>query len=183
LALRFFVSRSHETSPPTISASGGRHCRAGDGLAHREGANVSVAAGTLDRWLSRWRRGRHNGPPDRSVAVGAAWPEFVIENRPGAGTNIATEAVVRAPADGYTVLLATSANAINATLYERLNFDFIRDTAPVASIVDSPLVMEVSPSFPAKTISEFIAYAKSNPGKLSMASGGVGSPNRSLANC
>ena len=102
---------------------------------------------------------------------------FVIENRTGAGTNIATEAVVRAPADGYTLLLATAANAINATLYEKLNFDFVRDVAPIAGIVDSPFVMEVRPSFPAKTISEFIAYAKANPGKLSMASGGVGSPN------
>jgi tripartite-type tricarboxylate transporter receptor subunit TctC len=102
---------------------------------------------------------------------------FVVENRVGAGTNIATEAVLRAPADGYTLLLATSANAINATLYEKLNFDFVHDVAPIASIVDSPLVMEVNPTFAPKTVVEFLAYAKANPGKLSMASGGIGSPN------
>jgi tripartite-type tricarboxylate transporter receptor subunit TctC len=101
--------------------------------------------------------------------------QFVIENRPGGGTNIGTEAVVRAPADGYTLLLVNAAAAINATLYEKLNFNFIRDTAPVASIASTPLVMEVNPSFPAKTVPEFIAYAKANPGKITMASAGVGS--------
>jgi len=99
---------------------------------------------------------------------------FVIENRPGAGGNIGTETVVRAPADGYTLLWTGSPNAISATLYEKLNFDFIRDIAPVASIARVPLVMEVHPSIPAKTIPEFIAYAKANPGKLNMASGGNG---------
>ena len=100
---------------------------------------------------------------------------FVIENRPGGGTNIATEAVVRAPADGYTLLLVTSSNAINATLYEKLNFDFIRDIAPVAGIALVPSVMEVNPSFPAKTVPEFIAYAKANPGKINMGAVGPGS--------
>jgi tripartite-type tricarboxylate transporter receptor subunit TctC len=100
---------------------------------------------------------------------------FVIENRPGAATNIATEAVIRAPADGYTLLLANATNAINATLYERLNFDFIRDVVPIASIVETPFVMVVNPSFSAKTVPEFIEYAKANPGKLSMASAGSGS--------
>jgi tripartite-type tricarboxylate transporter receptor subunit TctC len=99
---------------------------------------------------------------------------FAIENRPGAGTNIATETVVRAPADGYTLLLGTSANAINASLYDRLNFDFIRDTAPVAGIVRLPIVMVVYPSFPARTVPEFIAYAKANPRAINMASGGNG---------
>ena len=99
---------------------------------------------------------------------------FVIENRPGAGTNIATEAVVRSPADGYTLLLVTIANAINATLYEKLNFNFISDIAPVASISRETLALEVNPSFPAKSVPEFIAHAKANPGKLSMASPGSG---------
>ena len=101
--------------------------------------------------------------------------QFLIENRPGAGTNIGTEAVVRAPADGYTLLLASPPAAINAALYEKLNFNFIRDIAPVASVIRAPFVMEVNPPVPAKTAAEFIAYAKSNPGKISMASAGVGS--------
>jgi tripartite-type tricarboxylate transporter receptor subunit TctC len=99
----------------------------------------------------------------------------VIENRPGAGTNIGTEAVVRAPADGYTLLLASPPAAINATLYERLNFNFLRDIAPIAGVVRAPFVMEINASVPARTVPEFIAYAKSNPGKISMASAGVGS--------
>jgi tripartite-type tricarboxylate transporter receptor subunit TctC len=100
--------------------------------------------------------------------------QFIIENRPGAGGNIATEAVVRAPADGYTLLLVNSANAINATLYEKLNFNFIRDIAPVAEIMRAPLVMEVSPSVPVKTVSEFISYVKAMPGKINMGSASVG---------
>jgi tripartite-type tricarboxylate transporter receptor subunit TctC len=99
---------------------------------------------------------------------------FVIENRPGAGTNIATEAVVNAPPDGYTLLLANLANAINATLYEKLNFHFIHDIVPVAGISQATLIMVVNPSFPAKTVPEFIAYAKANPGKISYASAGNG---------
>ena len=101
--------------------------------------------------------------------------QFVIENRPGAGSNIATEFVVRAPPDGYTLLLATAANAINATLYSNLNFNFVRDIAPVATIGRSPFVMVVNPALPAKTVPEFIAYAKANPGKINMASPGIGS--------
>jgi tripartite-type tricarboxylate transporter receptor subunit TctC len=100
--------------------------------------------------------------------------QFIIENRPGAGGNIGTEAVVRAVPDGYTLLLATGSNAINATLYEKLSFDFIRDIAPVASIIRFPSIMVVNPSVPAKTLPEFIAYAKSNPGKINMASSGIG---------
>jgi tripartite-type tricarboxylate transporter receptor subunit TctC len=102
--------------------------------------------------------------------------QFVVENRPGGGNNIGTEAVVRAPADGYTLLLVNVVNAINATLYDKLNFNFIRDIAPVASIIIVPNVIVVHPSFPAKTIPEFIAHAKANPGKLNMASPGVGTP-------
>jgi tripartite-type tricarboxylate transporter receptor subunit TctC len=100
---------------------------------------------------------------------------FVIENRSGAASNIATEAVVRAAPDGYTLLLVTASNAINATLYDKLGFNFIRDIAPVASICRVPLVMEVHPSVPTKTVAEFIAYAKANPGKINMASAGTGS--------
>jgi len=121
------------------------------------------------------------GVTDITARVTGQWlserlgQQFVIENRPGAATNIATEAVIRAPADGYTLLLANATNAINATLYERLNFDFIRDVVPIASIVETPFVMVVNPSFSAKTVPEFIEYAKANPGKLSMASAGSGS--------
>jgi tripartite-type tricarboxylate transporter receptor subunit TctC len=100
---------------------------------------------------------------------------FVIENRPGAGTNLATETVVRAPADGYTLLLVASSAAINATLYQKLNFNFIDDITPVAGIIGVPNVMYVHPSFPARTVSEFIDYAKTNPGKVTMASAGSGS--------
>src|SRR5262249_32991955 len=100
--------------------------------------------------------------------------QVIIENRPGAGGNIGTEVVVRAPADGYTLLLATGANATNAALYEKLNFDFIRDIAPVAALGGVSLVMVINPSFPAKTVLEFIAYAKANPGKINMASAGSG---------
>ena len=103
--------------------------------------------------------------------------QFIIENRTGAGTNIATEAVVNSPPDGYTLLLITSANFINATLYEKLNFKFIRDIVPVASLSREPAVMVVHPSFPAKTVPEFIAYAKANPGRITMASGGNGAPS------
>ena len=91
---------------------------------------------------------------------------FIIENRTGGGTNVATEAVVRAAPDGYTLLLVGTVNAINATLYEKLNFIFSRDISPVASVVSVPLVMMVHPSFPARSVSEFIAYAKANPGKI-----------------
>jgi tripartite-type tricarboxylate transporter receptor subunit TctC len=101
--------------------------------------------------------------------------QFIVENRPGAGTNIATEAVVNAPADGYTLLLVGPANAINATLYDRLNFNFIRDIAPVGGVVRVPLVMAINPSLPVKSVPEFVAHAKANPGKISMASAGIGS--------
>jgi tripartite-type tricarboxylate transporter receptor subunit TctC len=100
--------------------------------------------------------------------------QFIIENRPGAGSNIGTEAVVRAAPDGYTLLLVNQANAVNATLYQKLNFNFVRDIMPVANISGAPSIMAVHPSFPAKTVPEFIAYARANPGKVNMASEGVG---------
>ncbi len=120
------------------------------------------------------------GAPDTIGRLVAQWlserfgQQFVIENRPGAGSNIGTEAVVRAPPDGYTLLMVAPPNAVNATLYDKLNYNFIRDIAPIASIGRAPNVMAVHPSFSAKTIPEFIAYAKANPGKINMASGGNG---------
>ena len=101
--------------------------------------------------------------------------QFVVENQPGAGTNLATQAVVRASPDGYTVLMATSSNAINATLYAHLNFDFIRDTVPVASVARTPLVMAVNPAFVAQTVPEFIAHARADPGAVNVATAGKGS--------
>jgi tripartite-type tricarboxylate transporter receptor subunit TctC len=103
--------------------------------------------------------------------------QFVIENRPGAASNVGTEAVVNAAPDGYTLLVVTSVNAINASLYEKLNFNLIRDVVPVASIHREPFVMEANPSVPVKTVAEFIAHAKANPGKINMASAGIGSGN------
>ena len=123
------------------------------------GGSPDIIARLIGQWLSE-----RLGQP------------IVVDNRSGASGNIGTEIVVRAPPDGYTLLMALSLNAINASLYDNLPFNFIRDTAPVASIASIPLVMEVNPSVPAKTVPEFIAYAKANPGKINMASGGNGSP-------
>jgi tripartite-type tricarboxylate transporter receptor subunit TctC len=121
------------------------------------GGGADIVARIMSQWLSE-RLGQ----------------SFIVENRPGASSNIAAEVVAKAPADGYTLLHVTATNAINATLYDNLNFNFIRDIAPVASIDRSPLVMEVNPSVPAKTVPEFIAYAKANPGKINMGSSGNG---------
>ena len=122
------------------------------------GGSTDVTGRLLAQWLSE-RLGQ----------------SFVVENRPGAGTNIGTEAVVHAPADGYTLLFVTPANAINVTLYEKLSFNFIRDIAPVSGIMRVPNMMEVHPSFPPKTVAELMAYAKANPGKICHASAGIGS--------
>jgi tripartite-type tricarboxylate transporter receptor subunit TctC len=122
------------------------------------GAN-DVTARLIGQWLSE-RLGQ----------------QFVIENRPGAGTSVGTEAAIRASADGYTLLIAGSNAAINATLFQSLNFNFIRDTAPIGSIVRVPQVMQVNPKLPVQSVPEFIAYAKANPGKIAMGSGGKGSP-------
>ena len=123
------------------------------------GAVNDITARLIGRWLSE-----RLGQP------------FIIENRPGGGANIGIEAVVRAPADGYTLLVIGTTAAINATLFEKLNYNFIRDIAPVASIIRVPHVMQVNPSLPVTTVPEFIAYAKANPGTISMGSGGNGSP-------
>jgi tripartite-type tricarboxylate transporter receptor subunit TctC len=127
-------------------------------IGYPPGGSADITARLMGQWLSE-RLGQ----------------TFVIESRPGAGTNIATETVVRAPPDGYTLLLVAPANAINATLYDRLSYDFIRDIAPVAGLIRFPNVIVVNPSVPAKTVPELIAYAKANPGKLNMASSGNGS--------
>jgi tripartite-type tricarboxylate transporter receptor subunit TctC len=126
------------------------------------------------------------GPNDIIARLMGRWlserlgQQFVIENRPGAGGTIGTEVVVNAPADGYTLVLASPANAINATLYENLSYNFIRGIAPVAGIALAPSVMEVHPSVPAKAVPEFIAYARANPGKINMASGGMGSSQHAI---
>jgi tripartite-type tricarboxylate transporter receptor subunit TctC len=122
------------------------------------GGGADIVARLIGQWLSE-RLGQ----------------QFIVENRPGGGTNIGTEMVARAPADGYTLLLVNLTHAINATLYEKLNYNFIRDFAPVAGIVGVSNVVEIHPSVPAKTIPEFIAYAKANPGKINMGSAGNGS--------
>src|SRR5262249_36681631 len=122
------------------------------------------------------------GPTDILARLMGPWlserlgQQFVIENRPGDGGNIGTEAVVRASPDGYTLLLVGGNAPINATLYDKLNFNFIRDIAPVATIIRGPQILVVNPSVPVKTVPEFIAYAKANPGKINMASGGTGTP-------
>jgi tripartite-type tricarboxylate transporter receptor subunit TctC len=122
------------------------------------------------------------GSPDIIARVMSQWlserlgQQFFVDNRPGASGNIGTETVVRAPADGYSLLFAMSANAINATLFDNLRFSFVRDTTPVALVGRIPLVMGVHPSIPAKTVPEFITYAKANPGKINMASAGNATP-------
>jgi tripartite-type tricarboxylate transporter receptor subunit TctC len=122
------------------------------------------------------------GGPDILARLIGPWlsgrlgQQFVVENRPGGGSNIGTEAVVRAPPDGYTLLMVSTIQAINATLYSKLNFNFLRDIAPVAGIIRLPFVMVVNPSVPAKTVPEFIAYAKANPGKINLGSPGIGTP-------
>src|SRR5262245_50908291 len=128
------------------------------------GGGADIVARLIGQWLSE-RLGQ----------------QFISDNRPGAGTNIGTEAVVRSAPDGYTLLLATSPNAINASLYDKLNFNFIRDIAPVAGIMVVPNIIVVHPSVPAKTVSELIAYAKANPGKINIASGPIGAPSHVAA--
>jgi tripartite-type tricarboxylate transporter receptor subunit TctC len=129
------------------------------------------------RWVVPYAPG---GGPDMFARLIGQWlserlgQPFVIDNRPGGGSNIGTDAVAKAPSDGYMLLLITATNAVNATLYDKLNYNFVRDIAPVASGLSQPLVMVANPSVPAKTVPEFIAYAKANPGKINFASGGSG---------
>jgi tripartite-type tricarboxylate transporter receptor subunit TctC len=165
------------------------------GVSRREVLNLAVGVAALPAFS---RTARAQNYPTRPVRIIVGFPaggasditarmlgqwlserlgqQFIIENRPGAGTNIGTEAVAKSPPDGYTLLLVSVANTVNATLYDRLNFDFIRDIAPVAALIRSPLVMEVNPSVPVSTIPEFIAMAKANPGSIAAASAGNGTP-------
>jgi tripartite-type tricarboxylate transporter receptor subunit TctC len=143
---RIAIAQSYPTRPPRII------------VGVPPGGTFDIVARLIGQWLSE-RLGQ----------------QFIIENRPGAGTNIGTDVVAHAPADGYTLLMAGSPAAINATLYDNLNFNFIRDIAPVAGIERMPLVMTVDPALPAKTVPEFISYAKAHPGAINMGSGGVGS--------
>ena len=136
------------------------------GAARRWRGGSDILARLIGQWLSE-RLGR----------------PFIVENRPGGAGNIGTEAVVRAPADGYTLLLANATNATNATLYDKLNFNFVRDIAPVAGIMRVPLFMVVHPSFPAKTVPEFIAYANANPARSIWPHQATGAHPMSLANC
>lgn len=127
------------------------------------------------------------GTPDIDARLIGQWLQeklgqpFIVQNKPGAGTNLGTEMVVRSAPDGYTLLLITVANAINATLYGNMTFNFIRDIAPVGALVRTPLVMEVNPSLPVKTVAEFIAYTKANPGKVNIATSGNGTPQHIAA--
>src|SRR4051794_37697698 len=165
------------------------------GISRRQILNLAVGAAALSALP---RPARAQSYPSRPVRIIVGFPaggasditarligqwlserlgqQFIIENRPGAGTNIGTEAVAKSPPDGYTLLLVSVANTVNATLYEQLNFDFVRDIAPVAALIRSPLVMEVNPSVPASTIPEFIAMAKASPGTIAAASAGNGTP-------
>jgi tripartite-type tricarboxylate transporter receptor subunit TctC len=128
------------------------------------------AADIVTRVMAQWLSHRLGRP-------------FVVENRPGAGTNIGTEAVVRAPADGYTLLIVAPAAAYNAALYDKLNFNFLRDIAPVAGVSREPQVLILNPSVPAKTLPEFITFAKAQAGKIDMASGGIGTSPHMPVNC
>jgi tripartite-type tricarboxylate transporter receptor subunit TctC len=133
-------------------------------VGYAAGGPTDICARLMSQWLSK-RLGQ----------------QFVVENRSGAGSNIATEAAVQAAPDGYTLLLVTSSNAINATLYHHLNFNFMRDIAPIAGILQAPSVLEVNPSLPVKSVPEFIAYAKANPGKIDLGTAGNGSPPHMFA--
>ncbi|HKA79782.1 MAG TPA: tripartite tricarboxylate transporter substrate binding protein [Xanthobacteraceae bacterium] len=152
-------------------------CLAGATLAGIGGAAAADYPTRPVRWVVGYPAG---GSTDITARIMGAWlserlgQQFVIENKPGAGNNIGTETVINAPPDGYTVYLVNPANAINATLYQRLPFNFLRDMLPVAGFMRVPNVMEVNPSVPAKTVGEFIAYAKANPGKINWASSGNG---------
>ena len=173
-----FERERHDSCPPSISASGSERCRRCPVIhANCGGADLPDTTRSLGCRLSA------GGSADlvarligQQLAEKLSQP-IIVENRAGAGNNLATEAVVRAAADGYTLLLVNPANAINATLYDKLSFNFLQDIAPVAGVMRVPNVAVVHPSVPAGSIAAFIAYAKANPGKINMASSGNGVPS------
>src|SRR5712675_2069499 len=188
---------NHSPAEAGIKPPFGQHFKRGNAMKLRRRQFLHLAAGAAAlpaasriAWAQTYPTrlvrfvvgGPPGGPQDILARLMGQWlserlgQPFVIDNRPGAGTNIAAEAVVRAPADGHTLLMIGAANAINATLYEKLNFNFIRDIAPIAGITRQTSVMEVHPSVPAKTVPAFIAHAKANPGKINFASAGNGTP-------
>ena len=144
------------------------------------GARLSDAVGAHRRRLSRWHFVRYLARLIAQWLSERLGQQFVVENRPGAGTNVATETVVQASPDGYSLVWVTQTNAINGTLYHSLKFNFIQDIQTVAGVIRVPTVMMVNPSVPAKTVPEFIAYAKANPGKINMSSPGIGNANHVL---
>jgi tripartite-type tricarboxylate transporter receptor subunit TctC len=166
---------ANETSPSQISAFGRRRCPAASTVTLRLRASLSDAAGAHHCWFRACRHHRYRRAPDGQWLSERLGQQFVIENRPGASSTIGTEAVVRASPDGYTLLLITTASAVNTTLF-KLNYNFLNDIVPIAGIFRVPNVMVVPPSVPAKTVPEFIAHAKTNPGRVSMASPGTGTP-------
>src|SRR5262245_56776930 len=169
-----FEGDGHEASPPRISAFR-RGCRRAPGRrGARERTELPHAAGAPDPWLSRRRFDRPGGAHHGRVAHRAPRPIRRRREQAGGGTNLAAQAAINSPPDGYTLLFVTTTNAINATFYPTLPFNVLRDVAPVAGLVDLPFVMEVNPSVPAATVAEFIAHAKANPGKINMASFGTG---------
>ena len=160
-----------------------RSCRAAPSLAHR------VAETYPSRPVRILVATSAGGATDLVARLIAQWltdelgQSFFVENRPGGGNNIGTEAAARSPPDGYTLFMANTVNTINNSLYQKLNYNFIADFVPVANVMRSPLLLLVHPSVPAKTVAEFIAYAKANPGKINMGSGGIGSTGTCPASC
>src|SRR5262245_22072174 len=166
----------NETSPPTISASGRGRCRPAGGLAHCAGAGLSDAAGALHRWICTWWWDGHLCAPGRPIVARATRSAFCHRESGGSLQQYRDGGVIRAPADGYTLLGTDAAAAINAALFDNLNFNFIRDMALVC-VSRGPLVVAVHRSLPVKTIPEFITYAKANAGKIALGSSGTGGIN------
>src|SRR5215467_6502117 len=165
---------ANEASPSPISAWGRGRCRAPCPFAGRISRNISVAAGALHRFFCGGRSQRHRRAHRRPIPVGSSGAAICHENRAGAAGNVGMQSALNSAPDGYTIAFARPNYAINPGLYEKLPFDFIRDSVPVAGIMRLANVMDVNPTFPADNLAEFIDYSKANPGKINFASGGVG---------